>query len=370
MGLDLSALDSAPPALPGSDPNGEPLVLLLDDIEVDPNQPRKSFDPTKMAELVASVKSQGVISPVSVRPHPDKPGKWMLNYGERRYRASREAGLSEIPAFVHLKLDDYAQVVENLQREDLQPMELALFIARKLDDGDKKGQIAKMLGVDASVITQHLSLIDPPAFIEDLYNSGRCTAVRVLYDLRSLHKQFPSEVEDWASTASEITRSAVSGLAEVLKNPPSATRTEETSSEKANGKSEKFGPDQISAGGGASDAKPSTGNGDGKEPAHAPTTKTPRSQKADGAGDGGADPDADAGGDGSRTSWPRGKVASDPTLMKKPLLLVVVDGRAATVLLNRKPTTVGLIHVRYENGENAEVAASDCVIDSISDEDA
>ena len=67
---------------------GKPLELLLIDIEEDPNQPRRTFDKESMGTMIESIRLNGVRTPVSVRTHPEKPGKWMLNYGARRYRAS------------------------------------------------------------------------------------------------------------------------------------------------------------------------------------------------------------------------------------------------------------------------------------------
>ncbi|MBE0437378.1 MAG: ParB/RepB/Spo0J family partition protein, partial [Methylomicrobium sp.] len=87
MALDLSALEDKPlPA--GVDSNGKPLELALSDIEEDPNQPRIEFSPEAMAEMTASIQARGVRQPVSVRHHPTKPGKWMLNFGARRFRGS------------------------------------------------------------------------------------------------------------------------------------------------------------------------------------------------------------------------------------------------------------------------------------------
>ncbi|WP_108610842.1 ParB/RepB/Spo0J family partition protein [Aminobacter sp. MSH1] len=364
MPLDLSALNSPPPAPePDAKPNGEPLQIPLADIDVDPEQPRKTFDPVKMAELTATVKEIGVISPVSVRPHPVKPGKWMLNYGERRYRASLEAGLEIIPAFVHALHDQYAQVVENLQREDLRPMELALFIQRRLEAGDKKAGIAKALGIDAAVVTNHLALIDPPSSIEALYSSGRCTSPRVLYDLRTLHKSFPDEVDSFCATAEDVTRSVVMALSAQLKaGAKNASSVDDSTSGTTPAASNSLVRTKESA------DDDGQGSGDGAEPAKKKSAKTVADDAKTGEGDGGPSNDSEPA-DGT-TSWPRGKAVADPALMKRPLLMVKIDGRSAAVLLNRRPTTVGLVHVCYENGEKAEVAASDCIIDTLTDEEA
>ncbi|WP_081606861.1 ParB/RepB/Spo0J family partition protein [Asticcacaulis benevestitus] len=94
MTIDLSALD-----LPVAS-YGKPLQLLLSEIDEDPNQPRKIFTPEAMAQIAESIRRRGVRSPVSVRPHPSEPGRYMLNHGARRLRGSFMAGKESIPAII------------------------------------------------------------------------------------------------------------------------------------------------------------------------------------------------------------------------------------------------------------------------------
>lgn len=223
--LDLTALDRT---APGHDPVarertvtaevlGRPLQIPVKDIDEDPAQPRKEFDAETMAELESSIRLHGVKTPVSIRPHPTEQKRWILNFGARRLRASRAVGKQTIPAFVDRSHTDYQQVIENLQREDLKPRELAMFIKRKMDDGEKQAQIAELLGVNRSMVTNHLALIDMPACIEEIYTTGKCVSAKTLYDLRNLYKEFPKEVEQWSGNAQEITRATVSTLASQLK---------------------------------------------------------------------------------------------------------------------------------------------------------
>ncbi|MCE2689938.1 MAG: ParB/RepB/Spo0J family partition protein [Rubrivivax sp.] len=126
MTLSLDGLDllNAPAILTA----GAPLQLPLDLIDEDPDQPRKDFDPVPLAELTDSVKARGVLQAISVRRHPLTPDRWMVNFGARRLRASRLAGKPTIPAYVDNAMDSYDQVIENEQRENLSPLELALFV--------------------------------------------------------------------------------------------------------------------------------------------------------------------------------------------------------------------------------------------------
>lgn len=364
MALDLSALEEKPTATAAvalAQPTGKPLEISLSDIEEDPDQPRKEFTPEAMTEMADSIRERGVKTPVSVRSHPSKPGMWMLNYGARRYRGSAAAGRETIPAFVDESHDDYDQVIENIQRDDLKPMELALFIQKRLDAGDKKSAIAKNLGKDGAVITQHLALIDLPACIEDVYSSGLCTSPKTLYELRSLHNQFPKEVDAWCADQIEVTRKGVSELADELKGKkkpvPLASESEsqnESESDKAREKNDhaendhagaEFGHDQGLAclRDEADTNETDTEEGDptvSKLPFHNPDI-----EKDD-----------------------KGPTITDPNKLKKPLLLVEFDGREAMILLNRRPTTPGLIHIRFEDGSgDQEVDAAACKINMLTD---
>jgi ParB/RepB/Spo0J family partition protein len=225
--LDLTALDRTAPGQ-ATDPVakertvtaevlGRPLQIPVKDIDEDPAQPRQEFDLETMAELENSIRLHGVKTPVSIRPHPTEQKRWILNFGARRLRASRSVGKTTIPAFVDRSHTDYQQVIENLQREDLKPRELAMFIKKKMDEGEKQVQIAELLGVDRSMVTNHLALIDMPACIEEIYTTGKCVSAKTLYDLRNLYKEFPKEVEQWSGNAEEITRATVSALASQLK---------------------------------------------------------------------------------------------------------------------------------------------------------
>ncbi len=126
---DLAALDApAPPA-------GVPLNLPIDHIDEDPEQPRREFDANALDELAQTIRERGVRQPISVRPSLQMPERWTLNFGARRLRASKLAGLTEIPAFIDTTADSYDQVIENEQREGLKPLELALFVQKRLAAG-------------------------------------------------------------------------------------------------------------------------------------------------------------------------------------------------------------------------------------------
>ena len=133
--------------------------------------------------------------------HPHQPGRWLLNFGARRLRASKLAGKTEIPAFIDETADSYDQVIENEQREGLKPLELALFIQQRLAAGDSQADIARRLGKSRTFVTYATALIDAPDWLMTAYREGRCRGARELHELRSLHAVHPQPVEEWLGIA-------------------------------------------------------------------------------------------------------------------------------------------------------------------------
>ncbi len=200
------------PDLAGLESTG-PRQLPLDSIDEDPEQPRVEFDPEAMDDLASTIRSRGVLQPVSVRAHPRQPGRWVLNFGSRRLRASKLAAREVIPAFVDEGFDTYAQVIENEQREPLKPMELALFVQKRRALGETQAEIAQLLGKSQTYISLATALINPPDWLMDLYRKGTCRGLNELYQLRRLHDKAPGLVESWCSDQDVITRSDVQRLA-------------------------------------------------------------------------------------------------------------------------------------------------------------
>ena len=188
-------------------------------ISEDAHQPRKEFNQETLRELTETIKLRGVKSPISVRPNPDKPGTYIINHGARRYRASINAGLTKIPAFIDTDYSEADQVIENLQRDDLTSREIADFIGRQLAGGKSKSEIARLIGKTNPYITMHATLLDLPDPLADAYRSGRCTDVTALYDLTRLYKANKEEVITWLalSTQEEISRLDVYQFSKFLK---------------------------------------------------------------------------------------------------------------------------------------------------------
>jgi ParB family chromosome partitioning protein len=204
---DLAALDA-----PTLDASGRPLMLPVDTIDEDPEQPRHEFDTNSLHELAETIRERGVRQPISVRPDLQRSGCWMLNFGARRLRAAKLAGLTEIPAFIDSTADSYDQVIENEQREGLKPLELALFVQKRLAAGDNQAEIAKRLGKSRQYVTLATALIEAPDWLLNAYREGRCKGMTELYELRRLHGEHPQAIEAWASDRSSITRDSLVAL--------------------------------------------------------------------------------------------------------------------------------------------------------------
>ena len=144
---------------------------------VDPNpfQPRKEFIDSELEELAQSIKQQGVITPVTLRQMPD--GRYQLVAGERRLRASKLAGLKEIPAYVRTATDIQMMemaLVENIQRSDLNAIEVAQAYHQLIDECRlTQDQLSERVGKDRSTISNYLRLLGLPAETQEALATGR-----------------------------------------------------------------------------------------------------------------------------------------------------------------------------------------------------
>lgn len=159
----------------GSVPVDGLAMLAVSDIEPHPDQPRRHFDDESLAELAASIASRGVIQPVIVRPQPR--GKYQLVAGERRWRASQKAQLHEIPAIIRDLADRDVMalaLIENIQREDLNPVEEALAYQRLSEfEGMTQADIATLVEKSRSHVANLQRILTLPTPILDHLEAGR-----------------------------------------------------------------------------------------------------------------------------------------------------------------------------------------------------
>ena len=181
LGKGLSALlpargAAAAPAPAAAEPKSKDGVLLLaiDAIEANPLQPRRSFPNDRLQELAASIRSSGIIQPLTVRKHLQT---FQLVAGERRWRAAKLAGLTHVPVLVQDVADKQMlmiALIENIQREDLNPIELATAydrLGREL--GLSQEEIARQTGKDRATIANTVRLLKLPQSIQSLVSEHR-----------------------------------------------------------------------------------------------------------------------------------------------------------------------------------------------------
>lgn len=186
-------------------------LVAIEDIEENSEQCRIEFDEVLLRDLAEDIRERGVKTPISLQPK-NADGKYRINAGARRFRASKIAGKTHIPAHVDKDFDGYDQVNENRQRADLSPRELALFIDKRVKAGDKKGEIARRLKVSPSEISFHLALLTLPGCVNDLYESKQCRSAQLLSMLTSLYKKDRQTVEAFCCGSDPITRSMIDKL--------------------------------------------------------------------------------------------------------------------------------------------------------------
>lgn len=160
-------------ATPSSSDNGVD-TLPLRDIEPDPNQPRKTFTDETLYELSASIAEHGLLQPIAVRPRVQ--GGYVIIAGERRWRAARMAGLTEVPVVIKDVTDQQAMelaLIENLQREDLDPVEQALGIQELMERCNLTQEVAATrLGKSRSSLANSLRLLNLPSEVLQLLKNG------------------------------------------------------------------------------------------------------------------------------------------------------------------------------------------------------
>ncbi|MBK6397605.1 MAG: ParB/RepB/Spo0J family partition protein [Bacteroidetes bacterium] len=167
--------------------------LPLEQIEPNPFQPRVDFDDTALGELSTSIKEQGIIQPITVR----KLGydKYQIISGERRYKASKLAGLKTIPAYIRVANDQgmlEMAIVENIQREDLNALEVALSYKRLIDEcGLTQEELSERFGKNRSTVTNFLRLLKLPPDIQASVRDGKISMghARAILGVDDIDKQ-------------------------------------------------------------------------------------------------------------------------------------------------------------------------------------
>ncbi len=205
LGRGLSAI------LKDVDEQGGVTVLPIEQVLPNPTQPRIEMKEESLRELAASIKERGLLQPILVRR---KEGIYEIIAGERRYRAARIAGLQDIPAIIR-DADDREclelAMIENLQREDLNPIEIASVYRRFVDDFEYTHEaLAKKIGVERSSVSNYIRLLKLPEWVKEMMTQGKLTQGhgRVLITLKNEQEQrrYVKRVLDEGASVRELER--------------------------------------------------------------------------------------------------------------------------------------------------------------------
>lgn len=209
------------------DVGGGVSTLPLREIEPDKDQPRKDFDDEPLNELAASIAEHGVLQPITVRSTPS--GGYKIIAGERRWRAARLAGLAEVPVVIKDVTEGEAMelaLIENLQREDLDPVEEAFGYKQLMEKcALTQEQVAKKLGKSRSAVANSLRLLNLPAKALEWLKNGQLSAghAKVLLGLEGEEKQLAAAA---AVVENGLNVRQTEALCKKLEKPQAAKRPE------------------------------------------------------------------------------------------------------------------------------------------------
>ena len=212
---------------------GSIMEIPIEDIYPNPNQPRTHFDEKALQELSESIKALGIIQPITLKKEGDK---FLIISGERRYRASKLAGLKSIPAYIRLVNDQgllEMALVENIQREDLDAIEVALTYQRLLEEiGLTQEALSGRVGKERSTITNALRLLKLSPDIQQAIRNGVISAghgraiisvegndkQQLLFDKVVKEKLNVRQTEEWAKKLKKPTEITISPAPIILPN--------------------------------------------------------------------------------------------------------------------------------------------------------
>lgn len=312
------------------------LALRLDEVEEDPDQPRRDFNEEALARLHFDMNRHGQRMPIVVRPVLN--GKYRIVHGARRYRAAHQGSWKHIRAIVEkdsARCDDFAQWAENAKRDDLTPIEVALFIDKHVKAGKTQREVAALMGEGDAFVSLHLALLNAPEMIRAAYDCGRIAAVRSVYDLSRLSLRNPDAVKSFMASHDDISRRLVQELAASLSDNPHSSDLDEAPKNTDRAVAERSMMPLRTL----SDVGPSTrSNVKSSNPlpqedgAQVPATRMTR-----------VVPGLES-----------GQPLAPPDLHRRriiqPLLKGAYQAHPVVVLLDRLPSAIGRVYVRHEEG--------------------
>lgn len=199
--------------------------VKIEDIDVNPFQPRTEFEKEALVELANSIKEHGIIQPITLRKNGY--GKYQIISGERRFRASQIVGLTEVPAYIRVANDQAMlemAIVENVQRQDLNPIEVAISFQRLIDECDlTQEELGEKVSKNRSTVTNYLRLLNLPPIIqaglkENELSMGHARALLGVKDENELIRLYNKVIEEKLSVRK--TEELVKGEKEVAQTTP------------------------------------------------------------------------------------------------------------------------------------------------------
>ena len=336
---DLSALLEQP-EVNGVNNSSGPLHLALELIDEDPNQPRTNDNPGfskgSLEELAATILLRGVKTPISVRENQDDSGRFTINHGARRVRASVLAGKETIPAFIDNDYNEADQVIENLQRNELTAREIADFIGRELAKGAKKSDIATAIGKSAAFVSQHVTLLDLPEPIAEVFKSGRANDVTVVNELVKMYRKNPDEIVAWLSDETqELTRGSIKLLREFLADKKRKHETDHS----------------VDGEQGDNSAGAIIGNNNDEEQGEAFTGNSSNEEQGEAfTGNSNNEEQGEAfTGNSSNEEQSEAFTGNSNEKLRKAIVQVKHDDRLARLILNKRPSVSGRAWLKYED---------------------
>lgn len=354
-------------------------------IKADPQQPRKEFDEDALKELAESIKTHGLIQPIVLRPSPDKEAEYYIIAGERRFRAVKLNGAKTIRAIVKktFKPEEigYVQMAENIKRANLSVVEIAEFICRQLETGEKQADVAEKLGLNKAIVSQYASWTELPECIKEALTSKKIGSIQSAYALFKTWQEFPKETETFITENEKISSSEAKkfdpkslyvqtfqdqeDISQYSDQEPDEPVLDTSVSLATEDKAASEGPENKpeEADNGSEEAEAGNLEEGQKEEIETPEecasidnyeekTTTDEEERLD------------VSEELESTADDFLQVQSEESTYKKPVILCLLEGRECE-LLYKKKTLDGFVVVKYEDGTEEEVPAEDVTLNRI-----
>lgn len=341
----------------------------IDIVSPDPNQPRKNFDEAALQELADDLKKNGLIQPIVVREDPDNVGKFIVVAGERRLKAAKLAGFKKIRSILSTYDNSqlgYVQIAENAKRDNLKFYEMAEFIVSRADAGEKQADIAEKLGTSKSQVNLYMIWKDAP---ESLKNAkDKFNAIRAFYDAVKLYEEHPDEIRDFIENNETISKSDISNFRkEIVAETENQITDDISDSVSQNQAFENLNVETDISGESFVESENSSDyesdvDIDG-------TTDDFSTEAVEGISNSEQDEDfsdVESSIDSESESLSDTDFESETKSkkLKHPVLVGTVDGREAEIVME-KPSTDGMVKIKYEDGSFDEVLCENFILNRI-----